>query len=138
MTSARIRGKKLALKLGTPGVDVWQDVTTYTLASDELDTPTFGDVADGAAAWKLSGTAVQSTASGSFWAWVWENAGESVAFTLAPHGNATPSAAQPHFVGIVTIGRKPSIGGDVNSTGYTFDFEWDVEGEPTQITTSGS
>lgn len=130
MTSARIRGKRLGLTLGTPGSNHWQDITTYSLAAEDLDSPTFGDVASGAGQWTLSGTATQSTASESFWMWVWENAGQMVAFTLAPHGNEEPLASQPHVVGYVTIGRKPSLGGEVNSTGYTFDFEWSVEGEP--------
>jgi hypothetical protein len=134
MTSARIKGRKLALKIGTPATDVWQDITTYSLTPEDLDGPTFGDIADGAAQWKLSGSAIQSTASDSFWAWVWSNAGETVAFTLAPHGNAVPSTAQPHYVGMVSIGHKPSLGGDAGSSGYTFDFEWEVEGEPTQVT----
>ncbi|MGM7677575.1 hypothetical protein [Microbacterium sp. A94] len=132
MTSTRIRGKRLGLMLGAAdGTPAWQDITTYTLANEDLDSPTFGDVATGAGQWMLSGTAIQSTAADSFWQYVWANAGSEVAFTLAPHGNETPSAAQPHFLGTVTIGRKPSLGGDVNSTGYTFEFEWEVVGEPT-------
>lgn len=130
MTSARITGKRLGLALGTPAVNIWQDVTTYSLEPEDPESPTFGDVSEGLAQWKLSGSATQSTAASSFWQYAWANAGERVAFTLAPHGNETPTVAQPHFIGTVVLGHKPRIGGDVNSKGYTFDFEWEVEGEP--------
>lgn len=127
--STRIRGKKLSLTLGSPGVPVWQDVQSYTLESEDLDGPTFGEIASGAAQYRLTGTAIQSHDADSFWQYVWENAGQDVAFTLAPHGNETPSATQPHFVGVLNIGRKPSIGGEGNSTGYTFDFDFEVAGD---------
>lgn len=134
MTSTRIRGRKLALTLGTPPVDYWQDVTTWTLAPEELDGPTFGDVAAGASLWRLTGSAIQSTDAASFWMNVWENSGQRVAYTVAPHGNAEPSTAQPHYIGFLTIGRKPSLGGEAGSRGYTFDFDFEVDGEPLAVT----
>ncbi|MGF6821181.1 hypothetical protein M2317_000067 [Microbacterium sp. ZKA21] len=134
MTSTRIKGKRLALTLGTPGTEVWQDVRGLTLQSDEPDDPTFGEVADGAAKWLLAGNAIQSTDAASFWSYVWENSGQRVPYTYAVHGNAIPSETQPHFVGHVYIGRKPSLGGEVGSAGYEFEFEWECDGEPTKVT----
>ncbi|MBZ4485964.1 hypothetical protein LQ938_09705 [Microbacterium sp. cx-55] len=129
MTSTRIRGKKLRLTLGTPGEEVWQDVTNARIEADDLDTPTFGDIADGSAQFFLRGTAIQSTDATSFWRYVWDNAGDRVAFAFAIHGNIEPSVTQPHFVGYLTVGRKPGLGGDVNSTA-TFEFEWEIDGMP--------
>lgn len=128
--STRIRGKKLSLTLGSPGVPVWQDVKSWTLAAEDLDGPTFGEIANGGAAWKLSGTGIQSNDTGSFWEYVWANAGKDVAFTVAPHGNEVATATQPHYAGTLNIGKKPSIGGDAGSSGYEFDFEFEVVGEP--------
>lgn len=131
--STRIKGTKLALTLGTPGVDYWADITQYELNNDEADSDvtTFEDAAGGGARqYKLTGTAIQSTDLASFWRYVWENTGEEVPFTLAPHGNTVATAAQPHFVGLVTIGPKPTIGGEAGTGAFTFEFEWDVEGEP--------
>lgn len=132
--SARIKGKRLGLTLGTPGTTVWEDIMSLELNSEDPDEPTFGDVANGVAKWLLSGSAKQSTEVGSFWDYVWENAGQRVAYTYAVHGNTTPTATQPHFVGFVYIGRKPKLGGEVNAE-YSFDFEWECDGEPTKVIT---
>lgn len=137
MGSTRIKGTKLALKLGTPGTDFWADISSYELFNDEADADvtTFEDASGGGARQhKLKGTAIQSTATTSLWDYVWENTGEDVAFTLAPHGNAVASIAQPHFVGTLTIGPKPSLGGEAGPGAFTFDFEWNLTGEPVKDT----
>ncbi|MCD5345052.1 hypothetical protein [Agromyces sp. S2-1-8] len=131
--SNRIKGTKLALTLGTPGVDYWGDITQYLLTNEEADSDvtTFEDAAGGGSRdYKLTGAGVQSTDSASFWRYVWDNTGEEVPFTLAPHGNEVPSVAQPHFTGTVKIGPKPDIGGEAGTSAFTFEFEWDVIGEP--------
>lgn len=133
--STVIRGKNLLMTLGTPGVDYKCDVQSWTLEPGDPDTDsvTFCNP-DGEDTWTLKMTAVQSTDPTSFWAFVWEHAGEEVPFTAAPHGNEEPTAAQPHFVGVVKVGRKPAIGGDAGSTNtYTFETEWDLVGEPTMV-----
>lgn len=101
----RIYGKKLGLTIN--GKDYWADMASYELAPDKGDPVTFGDAASGATPWKLKLKAIQSTDATSFWSEVWDNSGKTVAFILAPHGNKTASAAQPHFTGRVTIGAKP-------------------------------
>ena len=135
--STRIKGTKLALTLGTPGTDYWHDMTSYELYNDEAETDvtTFADAAEGGARQhKLKGTAIQSTAAASFWRYVWANTGEDVPFTLAPHGNEVATEAQPHFVGTVTIGPKPSLGGEAGTGSFTFEFDWNVTGEPVMDT----
>jgi hypothetical protein len=132
--STRIKGTKLKLTLGTPGVDYWADLSSWKISNDDADSDvtTFEDAASGGSKqFKLSGTAVQSTATGSFWRYVWANTGiEGVAFTIAPHGNATATAEQPHLIGTLTIGPKPDLGGDAGTGSYTFDFEFIVTGTP--------
>lgn len=135
--SNRIKGTKLALTLGTPGIDYWADITSYSLSNDEADSDvvTFADAAEGGARqYKLTGSAIQSTEAASFWRYAWANTGEEVPFTLAPHGNVTPSDEQPHFVGTVTIGPKPSVGGEAGTGAFTFEFEWNVVGVPVMDT----
>ena len=132
--STRIKGTKLKLELGTPAVDYWADLTNYRLFNDEAeaDVTTFADAAEGGGRQhKLAGTAIQSTDSDSFWMMVWENTGEEVPFTIAPHGNETATAEQPHFIGTVKIGPKPELGGDAGTGAFTFDFEWNVLNAPT-------
>jgi len=130
--STRIKGKQLSLKIGT--TDYFADATAVTLENDEADndTVTFADAAAGGGRkYTLKITGIQSTDEDSLWSFVWDNAGTDVAFTYAPHANATPSVDQPHFVGTVTVGPKPSIGGEAGTdTTFTFDTEWDVVGEP--------
>lgn len=137
-SSARISGnKKPVLKLGSPGTEYAADLISGVIENDEAenDTLTYGDVADGATRqFFFRGSAIQSTAAGSLWTYAWENTSEEVPATYAPHGNATPSVAEPHVVFTVKVGPKPAIGGEVSTSrtaSYTFDFEWEIIGEPT-------
>ena len=136
--STRIKGTKLALKLGTPPVDYWADLTSYSLEPKEADsdTTTFEDASKGGGVdWLLKGTAVQSTDTASFWMLAWSKSGTEVPFTIAPHGNTAPSTTQPHFAGTVKIGMKPKLGGDAGTAAFTFDIEWKCTGEPALVTT---
>ena len=136
MGSTRMRGNKLALTFGTPGTDYWADATSVVLENEERssDVVTFEDAANygDSRQWFFTLSAIQSTASTSFWRYLWENTGEVVAFTYAPHGNTTATADQPHFLGTCKIGPKPSVGGDAgHDNTYTFETRLDVETGPT-------
>jgi hypothetical protein len=138
VASTRLKGAKLTLKLGTPAVDYYADVTSWLITSEDADKDviTFADVADGGGRqYLLNTSAVQSTDTASFWTMTWEKTGTDVAFTVAPHGNAAPTPAQPHFSGIVTIGNRPDIGGEAGASNtFTFDSSWKIVGTPTKIT----
>ncbi len=139
MGSPRIKGNVLpVLTLGTPGTDISADLISYTIENEEADADviTFEDAASGGARqYFLRGSAVQSLASTSFWRYVWENSGDTeIPYTIAPFGNATASATQPHFVGTLTIGPKPTVGGEASASStsaFTFDFEFEIDGVPT-------
>lgn len=136
--STRIKGKYLLLNLGSPGTDYKCDVTSWTLqpGDPDTDTVTFCNP-DGETPWTLALTFLQSTDSESLWTYIWENSGQEVAFTAAPWGNAEPSDDQPHFVGTVKIGPKPSIGGEAGSSNtFTSEVEWEVIGEPSKVGTT--
>lgn len=136
----RIYGNRLGLTLD--GRDYWADVSKYECAPDQADADalTFADAASGnTSVWKLKGSAIQSTAAGSFWDMVWKNAGTTVPFILAPHGNLTASSAQPHFTGTVKIGAKPPISSEAgDAKGSVFEFEWDITGEPERVETGST
>lgn len=132
--SARVKGAALILDIA--GTEYQVDITTWKInnAEKSADVTTFGDVAAGDDLdFFLSGTATQSTATASFWRYIWDNAGaENVAYTVAPHGNAVATADQPHFTGTLTIGDEPEIGVDAGKDNNgTFDFEWKLDGKPT-------
>lgn len=137
--TTRIKGVALTLKFGA--TDYKADVTACTLTNEEADSDvvTFEDAAgEGARKFLLNITAIQSTDTASFWRYVWDNAGSTVAYVYAPHGNTTASATQPHFTGNVKVGPKPTIGGEAGA-GKTFTFEtsWECTDTPTMVTTAG-
>lgn len=133
MSSIRIKGNKLALSFG--GVDVWADVTAVTLENTDKDGGliTFKDAAGTPSRqYLIKGTAIQSLQTSSFWRYAWANTGQTVAFRYAPKGNETASADEPHFLGQVKIGPRPMVGGEAGASNeFSFEFEWQVEGEPT-------
>lgn len=132
--STRIKGTALTLKLGTPAIDYRCDATAVVLDNEESDSDvvTFCDAAEGGGrTYFFTITAIQSTDAVSMWRWLWDHAGDVVPFTYAPHGNEVSTAGQPHFIGNVKIGPKPSIGGEAGTTNtFTFETRWDVEGVP--------
>lgn len=133
MSSTRIKGNALSLTFG--GTEYMADVTSLTMTNDDQDggLVTFADAAGVAGRqYSFKGTAIQSLTTSSFWRYAWANTGNTVAYRYAPAGNAVASADQPHFVGTVTIGTRPDIGGDAGaSTEQSFDFQWDIVGLPT-------
>jgi hypothetical protein len=136
MGSPRIKGRQLSLKIGTPSVDYWADATSVVMDNEELDadTVTFEDAAEpgGARQYFFNITATQSTATASLWRKIWESTGEEVPFTYAVHGNAVPTVEQPHMIGTVKIGPRPSLGGEAGrDVTYTFESRWDIVGTPT-------
>jgi len=140
MGSPRIKGNVLpVLTLGSPGSEYSADLISWLIENEEADSDvvTFEDAASGGSRqFYLRGSAIQSTASTAFWTYVWENSGDTgVAYTIAPHGNAVATVSQPHFVGTLTIGAKPTIGGEAStssSSAFTFEFEFEIDGVPTK------
>lgn len=136
--STRIRGRQLKLSLGTPAEDYWADTTSVQLLNEEADDDvvTFADAAEGENVQEyLEISGIQSTDPDSLWTYLWDHAGEDVPFTYAPHGNETPTAAQPHFIGTVTLGPRPPLGGEAgrNNT-HTFETRWNVVGKTVKDT----
>ena len=128
-STSRIYGR--ALWLTIDGTDYAADMREAVLSFEKKDTDglTFGDLTadDGTPdQGKLKITAIQSLDGSSFWAKVWEAVGKTVDFVMAPHGNQTATATQPHITGKAVIGVRPSIGGAADpSKPYTFEVEWD-------------
>lgn len=136
--ASKYKGKSLSLKVGS--VEYNADLTSVVLTNEEAedDAVTFADLAAGGAVqWFFEVEGVSDYGTGSLWKYLWDNAGNSsVAFTFAPYGNETPSATQPHFTGTLSLGAKPPVGGTANEV-FTFEARWDVDGEPTMVTTGG-
>lgn len=130
---AKYKGKDLSLLID--GEEVNLEATSVNLENEEADTDavTFAELASGTPLqWFFTVEAVADYGSGSFWSSLWDNSGTDVAFVFKPYGNATATAAQPHFTGTCTINAKPPIGGTANEV-FTFEARLDVEGEPTRV-----
>ena len=122
---ARNMGKDIVLKVA--GTDYKLDCKKVRLDNEEAEVVTFGTA--GARQWFFEIEAVEDTASGSLWSYLWSNAGSDVAFVFAPNGNAIEAADKPHFTGTLTLGPKPGVGGEAGSS-FTFETRWNVIGEP--------
>lgn len=128
--STRIYGKQLSLTINE--TEYSADIVEYSLDYEDADSDnlTFAEAAKGGGdIGKLKITAIQSTATASFWRWVWANAGKAdVPFKIAPWGNETASAEQPHLTGTLTIGKRPKLGGAADpKKSFVFDVEWDAK-----------
>ena len=139
--STRLKGNALSLKID--GVDYWMDLSSCKITNDDADSNvvTFYDASKGGGKqYTLAITAIQSLAPESFWRYAWENVGQRVPYVYAPKGNDdAPTEDAPWFIGYVTIGVPPEIGGDAGADEeYTTDLEWKCDGKPELTTTTPS
>lgn len=135
----RIKGKQLTLKLDD--TDYNCNFTKLFMTNEDADSGdnavTFCDAESGSKQWFFEATALQSTDADSFWTFLWTaydgSTTTGIDFVYAPHGNATASATQPHFVGTVNLTGRPSIGGEAGPQDQTFDYRIDINGEPLRV-----
>ena len=123
--SPRIRGKKLGLTIDKK--EVWPDIIKAELAPVDSDgVQTFASIAAGGTKMQLNISGIQSTKKDSLWRALFDNVGKTLEFMLAPHGNTTPSADEPHFTGKITIETPPTLSSEVN-TDSQFDLSIPVD-----------
>lgn len=130
------------LKMEIDGVEYSAQVSVGKITSGESDSDfvTFADAAAGGAReYRLEFTAVQDAATGSLWREVFDNAGDTIPFTLMPYGNATPSVAEPHFEGNAVISEPDGdfLGGEADSSTtarFTIECSWACTAKPTLVT----
>lgn len=141
-TSARIYGNKgvvLTLKKGTGTPSAFgDDCKGITISGEDKDDSdiTFAEAAAGAVqdpVLKLK--FVQSTAAASLHQFLFDNQGETLEAVYAPHGNAAPSAAQPHFkVTGLKISGIPEIGGEATRERTGFETEVEIPSQDGTVT----
>lgn len=122
-----------------PANDFSGDLKAVNITSDDKDDSdlTFEEAAQGETKdYTLEVTALQSTAAGSFWRFLWDNPGGEFDVVYGPHGNAVPSTEQPHFSMTVKASGKPQIGGEAKRAKdrYSFDYELEVLTGPELVT----
>lgn len=126
-TPAGLRGNS-GLFFQIDGDDFDGNLKTVRITTEDKDDGdlTFLEASSGETKdYKLVVTAIQSTAAGSLWRMLWDNPGaEDLAVTYGPHGNAVPSASQPHFVFNMDATGRPEIGKEASLSKTRSDFEY--------------
>lgn len=127
-------GAEVSIKIGATEYNMHLRNARFENQDGDAKFVTFASAKSGDGLWKFLAEAFQSFKTASFWRYVWDNAGQPAVITLAPYGNPVPSAEEPHFRATATIGKKPNIGGEVNSE-HAFEVEWELVDPPVEITT---
>lgn len=106
--STRIKAQNITFKIGT--TDYACDATSVSLELGDApgDVRTFCEVSVGKT-WTLNLEGITSGDETSLYRVLWENYGTEVAFTIAPHGNATATADEPHYTGTAIFSELPPL-----------------------------
>jgi hypothetical protein len=107
-TSTRIKATNIAFKIGATDYSCDANLVELTLGDAPGDVKTFCEVRTGGE-WKLQLDGVTSGDAASLYRILWANFGTTVAFTIAPNGNATASTSQPHYTGSVVFDQLPPL-----------------------------
>jgi hypothetical protein len=107
-TSTRIKATNIAFKIGSTDYSCDANLVELTLNDAPGDVQTFCEVRTGGE-WKLQLDGVTSGDAASLYRILWANFGTTVAFTIAPNGNASASTSQPHYTGSVVFDELPPL-----------------------------
>lgn len=135
----RIRGDSGILFV-VNGVDYWADIVSCRFSQE--DKYIYPEETDAPVAnvgkRQAQITAIQSTAPGSFWKFLWSHEFRTVDFVYAPHGNTTPSEEQPFLLATAYLPSAPEVGGEAGEHNeYTFDVVLNLEDKPALVTSPG-
>ncbi len=125
---ARIKGKSIVFEVD--GTEYAGGVSNVTISS-AINTLGFGDYED-SLDFTVAVTGFQDTAAASLHSELWANPGATVAITYAPHGNAAPSAGEPHFTMNGYAETLPDLGGAAGEY-FTYDITFILDGKPTRV-----
>lgn len=106
--STRIKASNIVFKIGTTDFACDANMVELTLDDAPGDVQTFCETRTGGE-WKLQLDGITSGEDTSLYQVLWANFGTEVAFTIAPNGNASPSADQPHYKGTVVFDQLPPL-----------------------------
>jgi len=106
--STRIKASNIVFKIGTTDYACDANMVELTLDDAPGDVQTFCETRVGGQ-WTLQLDGITSGEDTSLYQVLWANFGTEVAFTIAPNGNASPSADQPHYKGTVIFDQLPPL-----------------------------
>jgi hypothetical protein len=140
-TSTRVRGNVdpiFTIKMGNGTATSYSDdLKKISLTSDDKDDKdlTFWEASQGASKdYTLELTGIVSFDTGSLWKFLWANAGTEALVEYGPKGNATATAAAPHFTFSVTLARADiEVEASLDGTGAEFDVELKATTDVTMV-----
>lgn len=123
--STRIKAHNIIFNIGA--TDYACDATMVDLVLQDApgDVQTFCEQRVGGE-WALTLEGITSGDATSLYRVLWENFGTTGTFTIAPNGNASPSATEPHYEGTVKFDQLPPLSLTTNET-VTFSVTLTVD-----------
>jgi hypothetical protein len=106
--STRIKATNIIFKIGSTDYACDANMVELTLDDAPGDVQTFCEVRVGGQ-WTLALEGITSGEATSLYRVLWDNFGETVAFTVAPNGNTTPTDDEPHYIGSVVFDQLPPL-----------------------------
>jgi hypothetical protein len=125
---ARIKGKSVVFEVD--GTEYAGQVSNVTFSS-AVNTLGFGNYED-SLDFTCAVSGFQDTAASSLHSELWANPGANVTISFAPHGNTTPSAAQPWFTATGYAETVPDLGGTAGEF-FVYDINFILDGKPTRV-----
>ena len=125
---ARIKGKSVVFEVD--GTEFAGQVSNVTFSS-AVNTLGFGNYED-SLDFTCAVSGFQDTAASSLHSELWANPGANVTISFAPHGNTTPSAAQPWFTATGYAETVPDLGGAAGDF-FVYDINFILDGKPTRV-----
>lgn len=106
--STRIKAQNILFKIA--GTDYACDANSVVLELGDApgDVQTFCETRVGGE-WALTLSGITSGDEDSLYQVLWTNFGSTATFIIAPNGNATASADQPHYEGTVVFDQLPPL-----------------------------
>ena len=126
--STRIKAQNIIFEIGSDNYEC--DATNIELASQDApgDVRTFCEMTVGQE-WTLTLEGITSGDATSLYRVLWANFGSDAVFTIAPNGNTTPTADEPHYTGTVKFDALPPLSLVSNETS-TFSVQLTVVNTP--------
>lgn len=106
--STRIKAQNIKFKIGSTDYACDANSVVLELGDAPGDVQTFCEVRTGGE-WSLTLNGITSGDDTSLYQVLWANFGSTATFTIAPNGNATASADQPHYEGTVVFDQLPPL-----------------------------
>lgn len=106
--STRIKAQNIKFKIGSTDYACDANSVVLELGDAPGDVQTFCEVRTGGE-WMLTLNGITSGDDTSLYQVLWANFGSTATFTIAPNGNATASADQPHYEGTVVFDQLPPL-----------------------------